>query len=162
MPQEVSHEFHRFLFSDYRYERKKFRLHSLVGHSYISLNVTRHSLLVMFVIIFQRHLLAPQLKLLVCVWKKYWKNLVNFAILHCISWFVTHASKAAHFSLSSSFSIFPLLPIRKWGNDIPSPFFPQVSLQIFMWWIDGSQRTIDLKTCLKNNKSIVLKKLDWR
>ena len=29
--------------------------------------------------------------------------------------------KSVHFSLSSLYSVFPLLCIRKWGNDIPSP-----------------------------------------
>ena len=56
----------------------------------------------------------------VCL-KKYWRNLVNFAILYCVLWFVTHVTKAAHFSLSSSYSIFPLLSISKWGNDISLP-----------------------------------------
>ena len=50
--QEVRHEFHGFLFSEYRYKRKKFRLRSLVGNGYVSLNVTQQNLLVMFVIFF--------------------------------------------------------------------------------------------------------------
>ena len=45
-----------------RYKKKKFRLRSLVGHGYVSLNVTQQNLLMMFVIFFQRHLLAYQLK----------------------------------------------------------------------------------------------------
>ena len=39
--QEVRHEFPGFLFSEYRYKRKKFRLRSLVGNGYVSLNVTQ-------------------------------------------------------------------------------------------------------------------------
>ena len=95
---------------------------------------------------------------------------MNFAILYCILWYVTHATKAAHFSLSSSYSIFPLSSISKWGynqfwgwltSSITSIMGNQVSLQIFMWRINGSQRIIDLKNCLKNNRSIVLKKIAW-
>ena len=56
--QEVRHEFHRFLFSEHRYKRRKFRLRSLVGNCYVSLNVTQQNLLVMFVIFFLRHFLA--------------------------------------------------------------------------------------------------------
>ena len=50
--QEVRHEFPGCLFSEYRYKRKKFRLRSLVGNGYVSLNVTQQNLLVMFVIFF--------------------------------------------------------------------------------------------------------------
>ena len=45
-------EFHGFLYSEYRYRRKKFRLRSLVGNDYVSLNVTQQNLLAMFVIFF--------------------------------------------------------------------------------------------------------------
>ena len=50
--QEVRHEFQQFLFSEYRYKRNKFRLRSLVGNGYVSLNVTQQNLLVMFIIFF--------------------------------------------------------------------------------------------------------------
>ena len=114
-----SHEFHGFLLSEYGCKRKKFRLRSLDGHGYVSLNVTQQNLFVKFVIFFQRYLLASQPKFVEGVLKKCWKNLVNFAILYCILWFVTHVTKSAHCSLSSPFSVFPFLCISKWGNDIP-------------------------------------------
>ena len=93
---------------------------------------------------------------------------MNFAILYCILWFVTHVTKSAHFKLFSHF----YAEVNKemiffnqfWGwltSSITSIMGNQVSLQIFMWRINGSQRIIDLKNCLKNNRSIVLKKLDW-
>ena len=50
--QKVRYEFHGFLFTEYRYRRKKFRLGSLVGNGYVSLNVTQQNLLVMFAIFF--------------------------------------------------------------------------------------------------------------
>ena len=50
--QKVRYEFHGFLFSEYRYRRKKFRLGSLVGNGYVRLNVTQQNLLVMFAIFF--------------------------------------------------------------------------------------------------------------
>ena len=56
--QEVRHEFYRFLLFEYRYKRKTFRLGSLVGNGYVSLNATEQNLLVMFDIFFLRHLLA--------------------------------------------------------------------------------------------------------
>ena len=91
-----------FLFSECRYKRKKFRRRSLVGHCYVSLNVTQQNLFETSVIFFQRHLF---------VLKKYWKNVVNFSILCYILWTIV--------VLSSPYSIFPLLCISKWGNDIP-------------------------------------------
>ena len=51
-----------------------------------------------------------------------------------------------------------------WGwltSSITSIMRNQVSLQIFMWWINGSQIIIDLKNCWNNSRSIILKKLDW-
>ena len=50
--QEVRHEFHGFLFSEYRYKKEKFRLRSLVGNGYDSFNFTQQNLLLMFAIIF--------------------------------------------------------------------------------------------------------------
>ena len=102
IPQEVRHEFHGFLFSEHRYRRKKFRLRSLVGNGNLLLETS----------------LSILTKVCRVCLKKYWKNFVNFAILSCILWFVSHVSKAAHFSLSSSYSIFPVLSISIWGNDI--------------------------------------------
>ena len=96
--------------------------------------------------------------------KKFWKNVVNFAVLYCVLWFVTHVTKSAHFSLSSRYAIFPLLCISKWIEDIANDCFHivrcnqvqgwltssmtsflgyQGSQQIFMWWMDGSHRIID-------------------
>ena len=50
--------------------------------------------------------------------KNFWKNIVNFPVLHCVLWFVTNVIKSAHFSLSSQYAIFPLLCKSKWGDDI--------------------------------------------
>ena len=60
--QQVSHEWYGFLFWECR-----FRLRSLVGHSYVSFNVTQKNLFETFVILFQRHLLASQPKFVECV-----------------------------------------------------------------------------------------------
>ena len=60
--QQVSHEWYGFLFWECR-----FRLRSLVGHGYVSLNVTQKNLFETFVILFQRHLLASQPKFVECV-----------------------------------------------------------------------------------------------
>ena len=51
--------------------------------------------------------------------KKFWNNVVNFAVLYCVLWFVTHVTKSAHFRLSSRDAILPLLRKSKWGDDIP-------------------------------------------
>ena len=104
-------DFFSFFFGECRYKRKKFRLRSLVGKGYIILNVTQN-LFETFAIFFQRHLLASQPELVECV-KKYGNNLVIFAILHRILWFVTHVTKSVHFSLSSPYSVLPLLCIKK-------------------------------------------------
>ena len=79
--QEVGHEFHGFLFSEYRYKRKKFGLRSLVGNGYFSLNVTQQNLLVMLIGETSLSILMKVCR--VCL-KKYLKNLVNFTILYCI------------------------------------------------------------------------------
>ena len=50
--QDVGHDFHGFLFSEYSDKRKKFRLRSLVGNGYVSLNLTQQNLLVISVIFF--------------------------------------------------------------------------------------------------------------
>ena len=65
--QEVSHECYGFLFWECRYKGKKLRLRSLVGHGYVSLNVTQQNLFETFVIFFQRHLLASQSRFVECV-----------------------------------------------------------------------------------------------
>ena len=96
--------------------------------------------------------------------KRFWKNVVNFAVLYCFLWFVTHVTKSAHFSLSTRYAIFPLSCISKWREDILNDCFQivrcnqvwgwltssitsflvyQGSQQILMWWMDGSQRIID-------------------
>ena len=51
--------------------------------------------------------------------KRFWKNAVNFAVLYCVLWFVTHVTKSAHFSLPSRYAIFPFLCKSKWVDDIP-------------------------------------------
>ena len=74
---EVSHECYRFLFGEYRYKRKKFRLSSLVGYGYVSLNVTQQSLCETFFIFLQRHFLASQPKFRVCTKKNFFHYLYH-------------------------------------------------------------------------------------
>ena len=108
--------------------------------------------------------LASQLKFVELLLKKFWKNIVNFAVLYCVLSFFTHVTKSAHFSLfldmlSSHFYVkvneemiflndcFQIARCKQvWGwltSSITSFKGYQGSQQIFIWWMDGSQRTID-------------------
>ena len=50
--------------------------------------------------------------------ERYWKDIVNFALLYCFLWLVTHVTKSTRFSLFSPNVIFQLLCVSKWGDDI--------------------------------------------
>ena len=104
--QEVSHECHGFLFSECRCKRKRFRLRSLVGRRYVSFNVIQQNLFETFVIFFQRHLLASQLKSVEFVWKKIPKEFSEFC--NIIFYFMICYSCHEVSSLQPIFTIFYL------------------------------------------------------
>ena len=97
---------------------------------------------------------------------------MNFAVLYCILWFFLMLQRqlTSVYLLHICSHFYPqvneemLFLNQFWGWLTSSVTFimgNQVSLQIFMRWIDCSQRIIDLKNCLKNSKSFVLKNFDW-
>ena len=115
--QEVSNECYGFLFWECRYKRKKFRLRSLVGHGYVSLNVTQQNSFEMFVIFFQRHLLGSQRKFVECVSKKMLKEFSKFC--NNVVCFMICYSCYEVSSLQAIFSIFCIptfmdKKMRKW------------------------------------------------
>ena len=117
--QEVSHECYGFLFWECRYKREKFRLRSLVGHSYVSLNVTQQNLFETLVIFLQRRLLslsAPTKVCRVCL-KKILEEFSEFC--NIVVYFMICYSCYEVSSLQPIFSIFCIptfmyKEMRKW------------------------------------------------